>query len=269
MTNLIPIGRFAQITRLSIKALRLYADEGLLLPIYVDPETSYRYYQLGQTTVAARIRLLRFLEMPLEEIRAVLRADDPEEVRVLLLGHRERIAARIEQEQHALLLIQQLVEKQEDFLAYTVKIKEVQAQPIVSIRTHAPDVAFGQVIPVALRELIAYAERTGVRRHDLPPVVIHHQYTEEDADIEIGIPIERAVVGEERITSTIIPGSSVAYVIHIGPYHELEFVYPALAAWIQEHGYETDGPSREAFLNDWEHVANPAEYQTEVMWPIR
>jgi hypothetical protein len=29
MTNLIPIGRFAQITHLSVKASRIYADEGL------------------------------------------------------------------------------------------------------------------------------------------------------------------------------------------------------------------------------------------------
>ena len=28
MTKLIPIGRFAQITHLSVKALRIYADEG-------------------------------------------------------------------------------------------------------------------------------------------------------------------------------------------------------------------------------------------------
>jgi effector-binding domain-containing protein len=269
MTNLIPIGRFAQITRLSIKALRLYADEGLLLPSYIDPETGYRYYQLVQAIVAARVRLLRSLEMPLEEVREVLRADDPEAVRFLLLRHQERIAARMAKDQHALLQLQQLVEKQEDFMAHTVKIKEVQAQPVVSIRTHTPDAAFGQVIPLALRELIAYAERTGVRRRDLPPVVIHHQYTEEDADIEIGIAIERAVAGEERITSRTIPGGPVAYVIHVGPYDELGIVYPALAVWIQEHGYETDGPPREAFLNDWERVANPAEYQTEVVWPIR
>ena len=61
MTNLIPIGRFAQITHLSVKALRIYAQEGLLQPIYVDPESGYRYYTLAQATLAARIRLLRLV----------------------------------------------------------------------------------------------------------------------------------------------------------------------------------------------------------------
>jgi DNA-binding transcriptional MerR regulator len=71
MTDLIPIGRFAQITHLSVKALRLYAKAGLLQPVNVDPESGYRYYLLSQAALAARIRLLRLVEMPLEEIRAV------------------------------------------------------------------------------------------------------------------------------------------------------------------------------------------------------
>jgi DNA-binding transcriptional MerR regulator len=37
MSDLIPIGRFSQMTQLSIKALRLYAEQGLLYPAYVTP----------------------------------------------------------------------------------------------------------------------------------------------------------------------------------------------------------------------------------------
>jgi DNA-binding transcriptional MerR regulator len=47
MKNLLPIGRFSQLTRLTIKALRLYDELGLLRPAYVDPDTAYRYYSLG------------------------------------------------------------------------------------------------------------------------------------------------------------------------------------------------------------------------------
>ena len=37
MANLIPIGRFSRMTRLSIKALRHYDELGLLVPAVVDP----------------------------------------------------------------------------------------------------------------------------------------------------------------------------------------------------------------------------------------
>ena len=43
--DLLPIGALARRSRLSLKALLLYAELGLLPPAQVDPETGYRYYQ--------------------------------------------------------------------------------------------------------------------------------------------------------------------------------------------------------------------------------
>ena len=133
----------------------------------------------------------------------------------------------------------------------------MQAQPLMSLHTRTPDAAFGQVIPAAIQALIENAKRMGVYGPTLPPVVIHHSYSEEDADIEVGLPIERVVDGSGLITCTILPAGPVASVLHVGPYEELGIVNPALAAWIEEQGYETDGPPRESFLTDWERVASP------------
>ncbi len=91
MTDLVPIRRFARTTHLSVKALRIYAREGLLQPMSIDPESGYRYYTLAQATLAARIRLLRLVGMPREEIRAVLQTCDPEFVQTHLTRHQQRI----------------------------------------------------------------------------------------------------------------------------------------------------------------------------------
>ncbi|MEX1271244.1 MAG: MerR family DNA-binding transcriptional regulator, partial [Acidimicrobiia bacterium] len=48
MDDLVPIGRFSRMSRLSIKALRLYDEQGLLRPARVDPSSGYRYYRLAQ-----------------------------------------------------------------------------------------------------------------------------------------------------------------------------------------------------------------------------
>ena len=45
--DLLSIGAFASMTRLSIKALRLYDQLGLLQSCYVDPQTSYPNYGTG------------------------------------------------------------------------------------------------------------------------------------------------------------------------------------------------------------------------------
>jgi serine/threonine protein phosphatase PrpC len=68
---LLTIGAFARTSRLSIKALRLYDESGLLPPAWTDPESGYRYYDPGQLDRARLVAWLRRVGMPLAEIRAV------------------------------------------------------------------------------------------------------------------------------------------------------------------------------------------------------
>lgn len=68
MNELVAIGRFSAMTRLSVKALRHYDEIGLLRPAEVDPQSGYRYYRLSQANTAEAIRTLRSIDMPLDEI---------------------------------------------------------------------------------------------------------------------------------------------------------------------------------------------------------
>jgi DNA-binding transcriptional MerR regulator len=63
--ELYSIGEFAALTRLSIKALRHYDEQGLLAPAHVDPLTSYRYYSPEQIDRATLIGDLRRVNVPL------------------------------------------------------------------------------------------------------------------------------------------------------------------------------------------------------------
>ena len=102
MENLIAIGRFAQLTQLSAKALRLYDKRGLLEPAVFDFQTGFRYYRVGQVAMAKRIRLLRSFDMPLEEIRSVLDAPDVATERQLLARQRRRMEQHLATYQRAL-----------------------------------------------------------------------------------------------------------------------------------------------------------------------
>lgn len=70
------IGQFAQITGLTVKALRHYDETGLLPPARVDEFTGYRSYAPTQVRAAATINLLRAMEVPLPTIREALAAPD-------------------------------------------------------------------------------------------------------------------------------------------------------------------------------------------------
>src|SRR5262249_45360569 len=62
-------------------------EAGLLVPTVVDPRTGYRSYSVAQLTDAAIIRRLRLLDVPLEAIREVLSARDPDVTKKVLGDH--------------------------------------------------------------------------------------------------------------------------------------------------------------------------------------
>ncbi|MDN5748172.1 MAG: MerR family DNA-binding transcriptional regulator [Pseudonocardia sp.] len=60
-----PIGAFARLARLTVKAVRHYDAQGLLVPAHVDARSGYRYYRAEQVPTATTIALLRGLDVPL------------------------------------------------------------------------------------------------------------------------------------------------------------------------------------------------------------
>lgn len=67
------IGEFSQRSGLSLKRLRTYAANGLLVPAAIDAGSGYRYYSPGQLRDAHLIDTLRQTAMPLGDIEALLR----------------------------------------------------------------------------------------------------------------------------------------------------------------------------------------------------
>jgi DNA-binding transcriptional MerR regulator len=92
--DLLSIGRFARLAGLSVGALRHYDELDLIRPADTDRFTGYRRYRREQLEIARTVARLRDLELPLDEIRAVLSTDDPTERRRRLAAHRTRIEAR-------------------------------------------------------------------------------------------------------------------------------------------------------------------------------
>lgn len=109
-TDLLAIGQLARLSGLSVGALRHYDEVGVLAPAYVDPSSGYRRYSRSQVDDARTVALLRELEVPLDDVRAVLAEDDPAARRALLARHRERVAARVVRLQRVLHRLTHLVD---------------------------------------------------------------------------------------------------------------------------------------------------------------
>ncbi len=69
---MLKIGEFTKLSMLTVKALRFYEKEGLLIPARVDEWTGYRFYEASQLETAATSKALRQLDFSVEEIKAHL-----------------------------------------------------------------------------------------------------------------------------------------------------------------------------------------------------
>lgn len=66
-------GQFAIIGKVGRKALRIYHEEGLLIPSFVNGENGYNYYDESQLAVLEKIKRLKKIGLSLYEIKLVLK----------------------------------------------------------------------------------------------------------------------------------------------------------------------------------------------------
>ena len=66
--DLLPIGKMADLNRVTVSTLRLYDEKGLLKPRYIDPQTGYRYYDINQNARLDMIAYMKELGMSLSQI---------------------------------------------------------------------------------------------------------------------------------------------------------------------------------------------------------
>ena len=114
------IGEFSKLSMLTVKALRFYEKEGLLIPAHVDEWTGYRFYEASQLEMAATIKALRQLDFSVEEIKAHLSGvplqDALRAKKVELIQRQTDISARIS-------IINYLMEESE--MKYQAVIKNI------------------------------------------------------------------------------------------------------------------------------------------------
>lgn len=267
MKNLLPIGRFAQIARLSIRMLRHYDELGLLKPALVDPDSGYRYYSLAQAADAEKIRLLRSLEMPLEEIGKLLGAGQTE-LQTQLQQHKTRLEARLAQYQQVITALDQL--SHQTFTQYSVCLRQEVAQPVLVKHMCSNLEALKTQLGSTFSELFAVLGRQSVRVVGAPFVLyLSPEFSEESLEYQIGLPTKHWAQAPEGLAGYTLPPGLVATALHSGAYETIGVAYKAIAAWILEHGYVLAGAPREHYLVAKEQTQDPTQYRTELVWPIR
>lgn len=268
--QLIPIGRFSKISRLSVSSLRYYDELGLLRPAHVDPDSSYRYYRLSQVRAAEMIRLLRALDMPLEEVQRIMAEPDPAQSRDLLNRHERRMEERIAEGQRILAYLRRLQADSAADALPPVRAREMPPQEILAIHARAPETAVAGTWRELAAELRAHLRRCQPTADTPVGAIFPDPFHDERAvSMIVFIPAPAGASAHGRIVAEHLAGGLCATMRHAGPYTLLHRSYAHLATWMQAHGHETAGAPREIYHVGPTETADPHSYETEVIWPIR
>jgi DNA-binding transcriptional MerR regulator len=263
MTARLTIGEFSKMTYLSVKALRHYHDVGLLEPAEIDPASGYRRYGTDQVATAQAIRRFRDLDMPLEQVRAVLEAPDLASRNRALVDHLEAMQLQLERTQHTVASLQALLTT--PGAPRAIDYRTLPPTAVLAIRATVAFDAASEWLDVAYPELHAALEGAALSPAGPDGALYHDAFFEAgEGETVAFVPVavdltalQPAATG--RAIALDLPATRVAAMVHDGPFDDLDQTYGALGTVVAELGLGAEGPIREIYL---------ADDCAEVCWPI-
>jgi DNA-binding transcriptional MerR regulator len=267
MTSSLAIGDFSRATHLSVKTLRHYHRLGLLIPAEIDPDSSYRRYNTEQIPAAQVIRRFRDLDMPLDQIGAVLQAPDADSRNDLIAAH----LARLEQD---LLETQGAVASLRDMLQgpSPATLLEHRSEPALQTAAISETVSLDVLAPWfqgALGELTATLAAQKVTTTGPPGAVVANDFfSEERGDITLFVPLAETNRPIGRVEALSLPPVELATIVHAGSHSDIDRAYGALATHVSDRALGVDGPIRERYLVGRLDTDDETAWRTEIGWPI-
>jgi DNA-binding transcriptional MerR regulator len=265
------IGDFSKITGLTVKTLRYYHEQGLLVPTYVDEQTGYRYYDRAKIETARIIAHLRSLDLSIDEVREILReAVEDADLRPVLERQKALLQSKIERDRkivrsiHAFLTQEEEIEQIMAEASFRVEEKTVDPVRIAGIRMKGRYSDCGAAFARICRRFGRYVGGK--------PMLLHydHEYREDDADFEACIPV-RGGNPVDGISTRELAGGRCVALLHLGPYDQLGRSYARILEYVRQKGYEVVMPTREVYLKGPGMIfrGNPKNYLTEIQMLVK
>lgn len=265
---LLRTGEFARAASLSVKALRLYHDMGLLVPAVVDPVTGYRAYSPNQLTPAAIIRLLREVGVSLQDIHNILHSRDLGLMRKVLAEQADRFQAGLDA---VTRLVDDVAFDDTQTDPSEIGIRHEPAHTVLTIEGSPELPSLGPFLLRANATLQEAAHISGAVIEGCFGACYPPQIDDDRQDVTAYLPISAPVFVTDRFISDGVrvdelPPCSVAALEHHGPYWELESCYRRLGTWVAFRAIAAEAPVRERYPTPID--GPPEDAITELQWPV-
>ena len=264
--TLYKIGVFAAMNHVTVKALRFYEEQGLLMPALIQPENGYRYYTLSQMAVLHQITALKLAGFTLEEISHINSGADEEAV---LLKKKSDLLAKIAELTRQISVVDGYLSKKKTGLSAPVLIKTIPKTTVafMRIRLESYDCLFER-----MPEMGVLMEKAGCAC--AVPEYCFTGYPEPGyRDEDILVEICESVVEAKRETGGLrfktLPEIQAACVFHKGSYRTFSESYETVLRYIEENGYEIAGDIRESYIDGVWNREDESQWLSEIQVPVR
>ena len=264
--TLYKIGMFAAMNHVTVKTLRFYEEQGLLMPAYIHPESGYRYYLLSQMSVIHQITALKMAGFTLEEIARINSGVDEKAV---LLKKKSELIAKIADLTKQIAVVDGYLSRQKARLSAPVLIKTIPETTVAAmqVRIESYDTLF-DVMP----KMGALMEKAGCEC--AIPEYCFTNYLEprckdEDILVEICESVAASRKGREGLYFRTLPEIQAACIFHKGSYGTFSESYETVLKYIEENGYEIVGTIRESYIDGVWNKEDEWEWLSEIQIPVR
>lgn len=270
-TKLMSIGQFSALTRLSVRMLRHYDAQEVLVPADIDRWTGYRRYAPHQLAVAADIRNLRDVGFGVSAIGILLASRSTPAWATALQVQRDILAEEVRAAQARLNLVSHMLNKGETTMTIEVTRTTVPAMTVATLRGIVPTYSDeGQLWEVMDPEL---------RKQQIHPVgpagVIEHndEYTEHDVDLSIFVPVAPGTTVAAPLEIVTLPERDCLVAHVLGSYSQITEAHDLIGSRIAQDGLSprADGTLASKVFNLWvksPQTASEEDLVSEIYQPL-
>ena len=263
--QLYKIGMFAQMNHITIKTLRFYEEQGLLLPAHVDGENGYRYYTMNQMADIQRITALKQAGFTLDDIKLINQGAD---TAYLLSSKKAALLKKIAELTSQIAVIDGYLSGPAGTLDAPVLIRTIPAVTVASMKKRID--SYDELFSL-MPEMGAEMERLGCRCA-LPEYCFTHYLEPGYKDEHILIETCEAVTEKKEDSALVkfreLPEITAACIFHKGSYSNFSESYAAILRFIEENGYKICGNIRENYIDGIWNKDREEDWLSEIQIPV-
>ena len=263
---MLKIGEFSRLSLTTVKALRFYEKEGLLMPASIDEGNGYRFYETAQLEIAARIRSYRQLGLSIEEIKSIFSGEDAGKILSAKAENLKKLKADTELQ---LSIIEFILE--EKVMKYQVTVKDIPEMIVYSSETVLARYSdCMQWIPSVGAECLKLNQ--GLKCAEPPYEFCEYldgEYKETDIRIRHNEAVTVFGIENEHIKFRTLPAAKVLSIYHKGAYDNIGEAYSFIMEYAEKNGYEVNGLARESYIDGIWNKESVEDWLTEIQLPIK